>query len=58
MDDCNLDEHHFVSDSFCNTVNLYSPQDLQGMTKNVELTFSVGDTTPYLQLVQSTLYKC
>ena len=58
MDDCNLDENHFVSDIDCNTVNLYSPQDLQGMTNNVELAFSVGDTTPRLQLVQFTLCKC
>jgi hypothetical protein len=34
-----------VSASNCNTLNLKSPQKLQGMTNNVGLTFSVGDTT-------------
>ena len=37
---------HLVSDSLCNTVNLESPKELQGMTTNVGLTFSVGDTIP------------
>jgi hypothetical protein len=35
---------HFVSNSNCNTVNLYSPEKLQGMKNNVGLVFSVGDT--------------
>ena len=41
-------KNHLVSDSFCNTVNLQSPPNkkLQGMTNNVGLTFSVGDTIP------------
>ena len=37
---------HLVSDSNCNTLNPYSPKILQGMTNNVGLTFSVGDTIP------------
>jgi hypothetical protein len=40
-------KNHVVRDSNCNTVNLYSPQKLQGMTINVGLTFSVGDTIPW-----------
>ena len=38
-------EFHFVSDSICNTVTHNPPKDLQGMTDNVGLTFSVCDTT-------------
>ena len=38
-------KNHLVTDSDCNTVNLQSPQNLQGMTFNVGLTFGVGDTT-------------
>ena len=30
-------------DSICNTVNLESPQKLQGLTNNFGLTFTVGD---------------
>ena len=37
---------HLVSDNNRNTVNLYPPQKNQGMTNNVGLTFSVGDTIP------------
>ena len=39
---------HLVSDNKCNPVNLYSPhpKSIQGMTNNVELTLSVGDTIP------------
>jgi hypothetical protein len=33
-----------VSDISCNIVVLQSSQNLQGMTNNVGLTFSVGDT--------------
>ena len=37
---------HLVSDNNCNTVNLSSPKkNLQGITTNVGLTISVGDTT-------------
>ena len=41
-----------VSDSNCNTVNLHSPNDFfsQGTTNNVGLTFSVGDTTPWVTI--------
>jgi hypothetical protein len=46
MDGWNLDESHLISDSNCNTINLYSPQKIQGMTNNVWLTFSVGGTIP------------
>jgi hypothetical protein len=35
-----------VSDISCNIVVLQSSQNLQGMTNNVGLTFSVGDTIP------------
>jgi hypothetical protein len=38
--------NHLVSDNDCNTINLLSPKKLQGMTNNVGLTFSVGDTIP------------
>ena len=45
-------KNHLVSDSNCNTIKSIIPQkNLQGMTKNVGLTFSVGDTT--LQLTNS-----
>ena len=37
---------HLVSNSNCNTVNLESLKILQGMTNNVGLAFSVGDTIP------------
>ena len=38
-------ENCLVSDSNCNTVNLYSPKNIyKGMTSNVGLSFSVGDT--------------
>jgi hypothetical protein len=37
--------NHLVSDIDCKTINLLS-QKLQGMTNNVGLTFSVGDTIP------------
>ena len=43
-------KNHLVSDSNCNSVNLQSPGK---MTKNVGLTFSVGDTYYGLQLVLS-----
>jgi hypothetical protein len=49
MDDYNLDENHLVSDINCNTANLY-PKKLQGMINSVEVTLSVGDTPPRLQL--------
>jgi hypothetical protein len=39
-------KNHLVSDSNCNTVRPYYPLTLQGMTNNVGLTFSAGDTTP------------
>jgi hypothetical protein len=39
-------KNHLVNDSNYNTINLESPQILQGMTNNVGLTSSVGDTTP------------
>ena len=37
---------HLVSDNNRNTLNLYPPKKNQGMTNNVGLTFSVGDTIP------------
>ena len=38
-------ENDLVSDSSCNTVNLSSPpKKLQGVTKSVELTFTIGNT--------------
>ena len=37
--------NNLVSDNIYNNVNLQSPKTLQGMTNNVRLTFSVGDTT-------------
>ena len=47
-------KNHLVSGSDCNTVNLESPKNLQGMTNNVGLTLSVGDTLYHgLQLVLS-----
>ena len=39
-------EIHLISAGNWQTVNLLSPKDSQGMTNNVGLTFSVGDTTP------------
>ena len=40
-------EIHSVSDSYCSTVNLQlPPKKLQGMSNNVGVTFSVGNTTP------------
>ena len=44
---------HLVSDSNCNTINLEFPKNLQGRTKNVGLTFSVGELYGSLQLVMS-----
>ena len=44
MDDLKFGWNHLVSDSNCNTVILWYPQNLQGMTTNVGLTFSVADT--------------
>ena len=41
---------HVVRDSNCNTVNPFSPQKLQGMTTNLGLTFSVGDTIPWFTI--------
>ena len=37
-------ENHLVSDDNCNSVNPYSPQNLQGMINNVGLTSSFGGT--------------
>jgi hypothetical protein len=37
---------HLIIDSNCDHVNLLSPNNLQGMTNNVELAISVGDTIP------------
>ena len=37
-------KNHLVSDSDCNTVDLQFPLNLQGITNNVGLAFSVGDT--------------
>ena len=43
---------HLVNDSNCNIVNLGGPKNLQRLTNNVGLTFSVGiNITPNLQLV-------
>ena len=46
-------ENYLVSDSNCNAINLQPPNFyflfnifLQGMTNNIVLAFSVGDTTP------------
>jgi hypothetical protein len=36
-------KNHLVSDSNCNIVDLLSQKNLQGMTNNVGLAFSVGD---------------
>ena len=41
---------HLVSDSNCNTFNLLPPNVLQGMTNNVGLAFSVGDTIPWFTI--------
>ena len=50
-------KNHFVSDNNCNsTVNPKCPKNLQGVTNNVGLTFSVGLVTPYHGL-QSVLSK-
>ena len=38
-------KNYMLSDSKCSTVTYYAPKNLQGMTHNVGLTFSVGDTT-------------
>ena len=36
---------HLISDNNCNIVQIYiPPTNLQGMTTNIGLTFSVGDT--------------
>ena len=43
-------KNHLVSDNNCNTITLCSPKNLQGMTKNVGLTFSVGDTIPWFTI--------
>ena len=40
-----------------NIVKLQSPKKLQGLTNNVELTFSVGDTFTEVQLVMSKTIK-
>ena len=40
-----------------NIVKLQSPKKLQGLTNNVELTFSVGDTFIEVQLVMSKTIK-
>ena len=37
-------KNHLVSDSDCNTVDFQFPLNLQGITNNVGLAFSVGDT--------------
>ena len=37
-------ENHLVSDGNCNCKFIISQTNLQGMTNNVGLTFSVGDT--------------
>ena len=38
-------ENQLVSDRNCNTIYIYNPpKTLQGMTNNVGLAFSVGDT--------------
>ena len=40
-------KYNLVSDTNCNTVNIYNPQkNLQGTTNYVGLTFGVGDTIP------------
>ena len=39
-------KNHLVNDNNGNTVTLQFSQKLQGMTKNVGLTSSVGDRTP------------
>ena len=38
-------KNQLISDNICNIYN--HPKTLQGMTNNVGLTFSVGDTTPW-----------
>ena len=43
-------KNHSVSDRNCNTVNLLSPKNWQGMTNIVGLTFSVGDTVPWFTI--------
>ena len=40
------DKITLVSNINCNIVNLKHPKNLQGMTNNVGLTFSIGDTIP------------
>ena len=39
-------KNHLGSDNNCNTINVWSPKKLQGITNNIGLTFSVGDTIP------------
>jgi hypothetical protein len=46
-------KNHLVSDNFCNIVNLCPLENLQEMTNNVGLTFSIRDTPYGLQLVLS-----
>ena len=43
-------KNHLVSGSNCNTVNVETPHKLQGVTNNVGLTFSVGDTILWLTI--------
>jgi hypothetical protein len=43
-------ENHFVSDSNCIIIIYHPPESLQGITNNVELTFSVGDTIPWFTI--------
>ena len=40
-------KNHLVSDNDCNAINLESLKNFtKGMTNNIGLTFSVGDTIP------------
>jgi hypothetical protein len=41
---------NFVSDSNCNIIICHPPGSLQGVTNNVGLTFSVGDTIPWFTI--------
>ena len=41
-----MDEKSLGNDNNCNTIILQTLKILQGMTKNVELSFNVDDTIP------------
>jgi hypothetical protein len=46
-------KNRLVNGNNCNTIDLVSPKNWQGMTNNVGLAFSVGDSTLYCGLTIS-----